>query len=244
MRCLTPRLCTASAEQPRQAPRSAPLPRRSLLVGTGAALLALDQGVGPAAAIQGLVPGRIPGLAKEADADGFRFYSRPLGKSGGHGVGWSEIPPYSFLAAPGFDEVPTSIADLGGAEVDLRFSNPSAGNVSVVVAPVARFADIGFNADVKLEELIKPEQLIAGFAPELIGVPLQEGDVLSTATPRKNGLLFYEYELKSSRVPHLLVSATAHKNRLYILSCAATSRQWRNAEADLRRMAFSFAVTV
>ena len=36
-----------------------------------------------------------------------------------------------------------SIADLGGAEVDLRFTNKDEGDVSVVVAPVARFADIG-----------------------------------------------------------------------------------------------------
>lgn len=34
----------------------------------------------------------------------------PLSASGGHGVGWSEIPPYSFKVGPGWDEVPTSIA--------------------------------------------------------------------------------------------------------------------------------------
>jgi hypothetical protein len=28
------------------------------------------------------------------DAEGYRTYTRPEGKSGGHGVGWSEIPRY------------------------------------------------------------------------------------------------------------------------------------------------------
>jgi hypothetical protein len=58
-------------------------------------------------------------------------------------VGWSEIPPYSFVVAQTWDEIPVSIADLGGAEVDLRFQDKEEGDISVVVAPVARFADIG-----------------------------------------------------------------------------------------------------
>jgi hypothetical protein len=33
-----------------------------------------------------------------------------------------------------------SIADLGGTEIDLRFSNQKEGNLSVVVAPVLRFS--------------------------------------------------------------------------------------------------------
>jgi hypothetical protein len=36
--------------------------------------------------------------------------------------------------------VPVSIADLGGTEIDLRFSSPQEGNISVVVAPVLRFS--------------------------------------------------------------------------------------------------------
>lgn len=36
--------------------------------------------------------------------------------------------------------MPVSIADLGGTEIDLRFSSPMEGNISVVVAPVLRFS--------------------------------------------------------------------------------------------------------
>ena len=125
--------------------------------------------------------------------------------------------------------------------MDLRFQDKEEGDISVVVAPVARFADIGFNASVRLQELVTPEQLISGFAPELIGQPLQEGDVISSEQVTRGSLLYYTYELKPK---HLLVSATAYKNRLYILTASATPRQWRKADvqAHLRATADSFAV--
>jgi hypothetical protein len=65
------------------------------------------------------------GLSKDVDAEGFRSYRRPEGKSGGHGVGWSEIPRYSFRLPDGWEETPVSIADLGGTEVASRPSRLS-----------------------------------------------------------------------------------------------------------------------
>lgn len=53
----------------------------------------------------------------ELDNEGFFVYERPQDKSGGHGVGWTEIPRYSFRIPPGWEEMPVSIADPGGAEV-------------------------------------------------------------------------------------------------------------------------------
>lgn len=70
---------------------------------------------------------------------GFDVYERPTGKSGGHGIGWSEIPQYQFRVPETWGEVPVSIADLGGTEIDLRFKNKDEGELSVVVAPVLRF---------------------------------------------------------------------------------------------------------
>lgn len=58
-------------------------------------------------------------------------------------------------------------------QIDLRFTNPEQGSLAVVVAPVLRFIDVGFNADIRIEELGPPERLIGGFAPELFGSPLQ-----------------------------------------------------------------------
>jgi hypothetical protein len=57
-------------------------------------------------------------------------------------------------------------------QIDLRFGNKDQGNLAVVVAPVLRFADIGFNADIRIEEIGPPDRIIAGFAPELFGTPL------------------------------------------------------------------------
>lgn len=70
---------------------------------------------------------------------GWRTYRRPDEKSGGHGVGWSPITPYTFDVPQEWEEVPVSIADLGGTEIDLRFGNAKEGRAIVVVAPVLRF---------------------------------------------------------------------------------------------------------
>jgi uncharacterized protein YbdZ (MbtH family) len=42
---------------------------------------------------------------------GWRTYRRPDDKSGGHGVGWSPIIPYSFKVPDGWDEVRPETAD-------------------------------------------------------------------------------------------------------------------------------------
>ncbi|KAI3896796.1 hypothetical protein MKW98_009649, partial [Papaver atlanticum] len=68
---------------------------------------------------QGLLAGRVPGLS-DPDEQGWRTYIRPDAKSGGHG----------------WEEVPVSIADLGGTEIDLRFASSQAGCLFVIVAPV------------------------------------------------------------------------------------------------------------
>jgi hypothetical protein len=155
-------------------------------------------------------------------------------------VGWSVIPRYRFAVPAGWEETPVSIADLGGTEIDLRFSNPAQGSLAVVVAPVLRFRDVGFNADVHIDELGPPDAIIAGFAPELFGAPLNDGDVLETdvSVDKGTGLTYYRWALK----PHRLVAATAVSNRLFLMAITATGVQWRRAEADLRAISASFRV--
>lgn len=58
-------------------------------------------------------------------------------------------------------------------QIDLRFTNPEEGSLEVVVAPVMRFKDISFNANVKIEDIAPPERIISGFALEIFGAPLQ-----------------------------------------------------------------------
>lgn len=63
----------------------------------------------------------------------------------------------------------------------------------MVVAPVLRFKDVGFNAKVTVEELGTPDMLISGFAPELFGTPLNDEDVLDTRVVTKGGQPYYEW---------------------------------------------------
>mmetsp|Transcript_53500 Transcript_53500/g.170192 ORF Transcript_53500/g.170192 Transcript_53500/m.170192 type:complete len:270 (+) Transcript_53500:308-1117(+) len=151
------------------------MPRRSAVALAAAAAAGIALTPERAQAVQGLEAGRIPGI--KPIGNGLYQYKRPEGKSGGHGVGWSEIPPYSFTIPDGWKEVPVSIADLGGTEIDLRFKSAEEGELSVVVAPVLRFADVGYGADVRIEDLGKPEQIIAAFGPELTGNVIDPDDV-------------------------------------------------------------------
>ncbi|KAL6316955.1 hypothetical protein AAG906_024493 [Vitis piasezkii] len=178
---------------------------------------------------QGLLAGRVPGLS-EPDEQGWRTYRRPDEKSGGHGVGWSPIIPYIFSVPSGWEEVPVSIADLGGTEIDLRFANSKEGRLFVIVAPVLRFAD-NLGDDAKVEKIGPPEKVIAAFGPEVIGENV-EGKVLSMGVVEHSGRTYYQFELEP---PHVLITATAAGNRLYLFSVTASGLQWKRHYKDLKR---------
>uniref|UniRef100_A0A0F7CYN5 Photosystem II reaction center PsbP family protein n=1 Tax=Monsonia emarginata TaxID=28966 RepID=A0A0F7CYN5_9ROSI len=193
-------------------------------------------GEGVAVVTQGLLAGRIPGLS-EPDEQGWRTYRRPDEKSGGHGVGWSPIIPYSFSVPQEWEEVPVSIADLGGTEIDLRFANSKQGRLFVIVAPVLRFAD-NLGDDAKLELIGPPDKVISAFGPEVIGENV-EGKVLRTEVAEYSGRTYYQFELEP---PHVLITATAAGNRLYLFSVTANGLQWKRHYKDLKKIAESFRV--
>uniref|UniRef100_A0A1D1XTZ1 PsbP domain-containing protein 4, chloroplastic n=1 Tax=Anthurium amnicola TaxID=1678845 RepID=A0A1D1XTZ1_9ARAE len=184
---------------------------------------------------QGLLAGRIPGMS-EPDGTGWMTYRRPDDKSGGHGVGWSPITPYTFKVPKGWEEVPVSIADLGGTEIDLRFASSQEGRLFVIVAPVLRFADLG--DDVTMENIGPPEKVINAFGPEVIGENV-EGKVLSMEVADHSGRTYYQYELEP---PHALITATAAGNRLYLFNITANGLQWKKHYKDLKQIADSFRV--
>ncbi|KAL2894108.1 PsbP domain-containing protein 4 chloroplastic [Bienertia sinuspersici] len=185
---------------------------------------------------QGPLAGRVPGLS-EPDEQGWRTYQRPDEKSGGHGVGWSPIIPYYFQVPDDWNEVPVSIADLGGTEIDLRFASPKQGRLFVIVAPVRRFADeLGDNTTI--EEIGAPEKVINAFGPEVIGENV-EGRVLRMEVADHSGRRYYQYELEP---PHVLITATAAGNRLYLFSVTGNGLQWKRHYQDLKQIAESFRV--
>ncbi|GMH21589.1 hypothetical protein Nepgr_023431 [Nepenthes gracilis] len=185
---------------------------------------------------QGPLAGRIPGLS-EPDEHGWRTYRRPDEKSGGHGVGWSPIIPYIFSVPQGWEEVPVSIADLGGTEIDLRFADSKEGRLFVIVAPVLRFAD-DLGSEAEIEKIGPPEKVINAFGPEVIGENV-EGRVLSMEVAEHSGRTYYQYELEP---PHFLITATAAGNRLYLFNVTASGLQWKRHYPDLKRIVDSFRV--
>lgn len=211
------------------------LNRRSVVI-SGVSLALAFPGEGIAAVKQGLLAGRIPGLS-EPDEQGWRTYRRPDEKSGGHGVGWSPIIPYSFSVPQQWEEVPVSIADLGGTEIDLRFASPNQGRLFVIVAPVLRFAD-DLGGDATIEKIGPPEKVINAFGPEVIGENV-EGKVLSVNVAEHSGRTYYQYELEP---PHVLITATAAGNRLYLFAVTGSGLQWKRHYKDLKRIAESFRV--
>lgn len=193
----------------------------------------------PAMAIQGSTAGRIPGISSTPDENGYFAYTRPEGKSGGHGIGWSEVPRYAFKVPSGWAEIPVSIADLGGTEIDLRFSSKEQGELSVVVAPVLRFVDVGFNANIKIEQIGTPDKIIQGFGPELFGKPIDDEDILDTQVEQSPaGLTYYYWQLK----PHNLVTATAVKSRIFLMSLRANASQWKKHKKELLTIQHTFDV--
>lgn len=77
-------------------------------------------------------------------------------------------------------------------QIDLRYTSKEMGEIAVVVAPVLRFADIGFNANVKIEDLGDPKKIIQGFGPELYGKPVDD-EMIYELNSGKNGDLTYYY---------------------------------------------------
>lgn len=73
-------------------------------------------------------------------------------------------------------------------QIDLRYTSPEEGGLEVVVAPVMRFKDIEFNANVKIEEIAPPERIISGFALEIFGAPLQVCLYLSLSWVQANAV--------------------------------------------------------
>ncbi|PWA49308.1 mog1/PsbP/DUF1795-like photosystem II reaction center PsbP family protein [Artemisia annua] len=106
-----------------------------------------------------------------------------------------------------------SIADLGGTKIDLRFSNVSEGRISVIVAPVLRFAECNWTK--------------------------RRNEVMNSAVKEYSGRKYYQFELEP---PHCLITATAAGNRLYLFSILANGLQWKRHNEELKKIADSFRI--
>ena len=62
--------------------------------------------------------------------------------------------------------------------------------------------------------------------------------MLSTAVVDADGLTYYRYELTQ----HRLLTATAYRNRVFLMALSANGRQWRKGGADLLTIRDSFRI--
>jgi hypothetical protein len=92
--------------------------------------------------------------------------------------------------------------------------------------------------DIDLNDLVSADNFLKGFAPELLGGPIQEGDVVEVNEVQMNNRTYYSYELTD----HTLVSATAWNKRIYICVVTCTPLQWRRSKVRNRLLVDSFRV--
>lgn len=71
--------------------------------------------------------------------------------------------------------------------------------------------------DATIEKIGPPEKVINAFGPEVIGENV-EGKVLSMQVAEHMGRTYYQFELEP---PHVLITATAAGNRLYLFNVTA-----------------------
>lgn len=83
------------------------------------------------------------------------------------------------------------------------------------------FYDIDLGDDAKIEQIGPPEKVINAFGPEVIGENV-EGKVQSMEEVDHNGRKYYQFELEP---PHVLITATAAGNRLYLFSVTASGKK-------------------
>ena len=89
-----------------------------------------------------------------------------------------------------------------------------------------------------IQDFLTLSSFIKGFGPELVGAPVQEEDVVNSYEDEREGLTFYNYELKN----HWLISATVYQRRVYIMVLHSSSLQWRRSYAKLLKTAASFSI--
>ena len=125
------------------------------------------------------------------------------------------------------------------------------------MAPQARFTE---KVRPDISQLGDVDTMIAAFAPEIIGKPLEEESVeeaksvirniaLDNSTTSTKSRTVYQYHLDNrpetrSSPRHVLVSMIADGNRLYIFSLKASTLAWRNKRDVFEKVLDSFDVVV
>lgn len=74
--------------------------------------------------------------------------------------------------------------------------------------------------EAEIEKIGPPDKVISAFGPEVIGENV-EGKVLSMEVVEHSGRTYYQFELEP---PHVLITATAAGNRLYLFNVTGSGK--------------------
>lgn len=81
------------------------------------------------------------------------------------------------------------------------------------------YVDIEGEAEIEL--IGPPDKVISAFGPEVIGENV-EGKVISMEVAEHSGRTYYQFELEP---PHVLITATAAGNRLYLFNVTGSGKK-------------------
>ena len=96
------------------------------------------------------------------------------------------------------------------------------------------FAAIGDHATI--QAVGTPDKVINAFGPEIIGQNV-EGKVKSMDVKEYDGRTYYQFELNG---PHVIITATAAGNRLYLMSVSANGTRDTKILSHLKYCALIF----
>lgn len=79
---------------------------------------------------------------------------------------------------------------------------------------------VDIEGEAEIEMIGPPDRVISAFGPEVIGENV-EGKVLSMEVAEHSGRKYYQFELEP---PHVLITATAAGNRLYLFNVTGSGK--------------------
>ncbi|KIZ01701.1 PsbP domain-containing protein 6 [Monoraphidium neglectum] len=157
--------------------------------------------------------------------------------------------PYRFAMPPTWREAKVANILSGNycqprcAEpwIEVIFENEAEGKAQVIVSPLVRLTN---RKGVRIEEVGPPEGIITSLGPFITGTYLDEEDVVSASSAKRDdGLLYYNYEINASygtNGPHTVSSVTVKGDLALLLVVSANDKQWAKNEGRLRAMVETF----
>lgn len=94
---------------------------------------------------------------------------------------------------------------------------------SILVVFYSKY-DVEIGEEATIEQIGPPDKVISAFGPEVIGENV-EGKVLRSEVAEHEGRTYYQFELEP---PHVMITATAAGNRLYLFNVTGNGKNQIN----------------